>query len=361
MNVDHDRHPLLSTIKSWGLPMKKMNIRVFDLTVLSLLLIGLLSIFLISSYSSINNPFFPPPKSQCHSTLMFNMSTYRDELEEVLAETSTENRTVIIAVVNKAYVEGEKSMLDLFLDGFWLGENTRVLRDHLLIVAVDQTSFERCRFLGLHCYKLKTEGVDFVGEKLYMSGDFIKMMWRRTLFLGDVLKRGYNFVFTDTDVMWLRNPFSRLVLNETLDLQISTDKFNGNESSGDNLINTGFYMIRSNNKTIALFDLWYAKKDNSTGMKEQDVLQALMKEPVFTSLDLNVRFLDLLYFSGFCQDGDVRDVVTVHANCCRSIGAKVADLMAVIRDWNRFKRGSANESLTFGWTKHVACENSWKD
>ncbi|KAI8540236.1 hypothetical protein RHMOL_Rhmol09G0246800 [Rhododendron molle] len=191
-----------------------------------------------------------------------------------------------------------------------------------------------------------------------MSGDFIEMMWRRTLFLGDVLKHGYNFIFTrrkdggclgaarqrrssnvwrckalvaveaketvatgggelvfmdevfadfdfdfetqkvgfvnfDTDVMWLRNPLSRLVLNETLDLQISTDKFNGNESSGDNLINTGFYMTRSN--IIALFDSWYAKKDNSIGMKEQDVLQALMNEPVFTDLDLNVRFLNLPY------------------------------------------------------------------
>ncbi|KAI8540235.1 hypothetical protein RHMOL_Rhmol09G0246700 [Rhododendron molle] len=360
MDVDHDHRPLLSTVKSWCLSVKKMNIRVFDLTVLSLLFIGLLYIFL-SSYSSSNHPFFPPPNSQCHPTLMFNMSTYRDELEEVLAETSTENKTLIIAVVNKAYVEGEKSMLDLFLDGFWLGENTRVLRDHLMIVAVDQTSYERCRFLGLHCYKLETEGVDFGGEKLYMSGDFIKMMWRRTLLLGDVLKRGYNFIFTDTDVLWLRNPFSRLVLNETLDLQISTDRFNGKETSRDNRINTGFYMIRSNNKTIALFDSWYAKKDNSTGMKEQDVLQALIKEPLFTDLDLNVRFLDTLYFSGFCQDSrNVTDVVTVHANCCRSISAKVTDLTAVLRDWKRFKRESANETLTFGWTKHVACENSWR-
>ncbi|XP_058184148.1 uncharacterized protein At1g28695-like isoform X1 [Rhododendron vialii] len=364
MDVDHhDHRPLLSTIQSWGLSVKKMmNIRVFDLTVLSLILfIGLLYIFL-SSYSSSNQPFFPPPKSQCHPTsLMFNMSTYRDELEEVLAETSMANKSLIIAVVNKAYVEGEKSMLDLFMDGFWLGENTRALRDHLLIIAVDQTSYERCRFLGLHCYKLETDGVDFGGEKLFMSDDFIKMMWRRTLFLGGVLKRGYNFIFTDTDVLWLRNPFSRLVLNETLDLQISTDGFNGNEMSRYNRINTGFYMIRSNNKTIALFDSWYAKKDNSTGMKEQDVLQALMKEPVFTDLDLNVRFLDTLYFSGFCQDSrDVRDVVTVHANCCRSISAKVADLTTVLRDWKRFKRGSANETLTFGWTKHVACENSWR-
>ncbi|KAL6977590.1 hypothetical protein U1Q18_026382 [Sarracenia purpurea var. burkii] len=124
------------------------------------------------------------------------MTTYRDDLDEVLAATATENKTVIIAVVNRAYVEGDKSMLDLFLDGFWVGDGTRNLTDHLLIVAVDQVSHERCKFLRLHCYKLETDGVDFAGEKLYMSDDFIKLMWRRTQFLGDVLKRGYNFIFT---------------------------------------------------------------------------------------------------------------------------------------------------------------------
>lgn len=124
---------------------------------------------------------------------------YKDDLERALAGASTENKTVIITVVNKAYVEGDhnnKPMLDLFLDGFWHGEDTRELVNHLLIVSMDQTSYERCKFLHLHCYKLQTDGVDFAGEKLFMSQDFIKMMWRRTLFLGDVLKRGYNFIFT---------------------------------------------------------------------------------------------------------------------------------------------------------------------
>lgn len=110
------------------------------------------------------------------------------------------NKTVIIAMVNKAYVdqdvESDTTMFDLFLSSFWLGEGTRSLIDHLLIVAVDQTAYDRCQFLGLNCYRLETDGVDFGGEKIYMSQDFIKMMWRRTLFTLEVLKRGYNFVFT---------------------------------------------------------------------------------------------------------------------------------------------------------------------
>ncbi|PSS32460.1 Nucleotide-diphospho-sugar transferase protein [Actinidia chinensis var. chinensis] len=346
----------LSTIKSFSLLMKN---RAVDFTIFTLLLVGFLYIFLIST-SSKDMPFFPSPKSPHHSkhpSMMFG-----ENLDTVLAETSTADKTVIIAVVNRAYVDGDVSMLDLFLDGFWLGDGTRSLKDHLLIVAVDQTSHERCRFLRLHCYRLETDGVDFDGEKLYMSDEFIEMMWRRTLFLVDVLKRGYNFIFTDIDVIWLRNPFSRLIMNASIDFQISTDKFNGNEQSEANPINTGFYMIRSNKKTVGLFNAWYARKNNSKGMKEQDVLERLMREGKFRDLGLRVKFLDTLYFSGFCQNSrDVRAVVTVHANCCRSISAKVADLTAVIHDWKRFKRSSANETMTFGWSKHVACINSWKN
>ncbi|GMP69753.1 hypothetical protein CsSME_00028892 [Camellia sinensis var. sinensis] len=347
--------PIIPTFKSFIFFMKN---NVVDFTLFSLLFIGLLYIFIF--IPSTNKSSLPSPKPQSHPSIMFNMTIYKDDLDQVLAETSTKNKTVIIAIINKAYVEGDKSMFDLFLDSFWLGDDSRALRDHLLIVAVDQRSHERCKFLQLHCYKLETDGVDFEGEKLYMSDEFIKMMWRRTLFLGDVLKRGYNFIFTDTDVMWLRNPFSRLVLNETMDLQISVDHFNGDQWSEANNINTGVYMIRSNNKTIALFDEWYSRKDNSTGMKEQDVLEKMMHEGVFRSLRLGVKFLDTLYFSGFCQSSnDVRVVVTVHSNCCRSISAKVADLTAVIHDWKRFKRSSSNETLMFEWSKHTACEHSW--
>ncbi|XP_051138389.1 uncharacterized protein At1g28695-like [Andrographis paniculata] len=279
-----------------------------------------------------------------------------DKLEEALAATSTRNKTVIISFVNKAYVEGNKTtMLDVFLYGFSNGEGTRELMKHLLIVAMDGASYKRCRSLRLHCYKLETQGVDFEGEKVYMSEEFIRMMWRRTLFLGEVLQRGYNFIFTDMDVLWLRNPFPYLTTTEPeLDLQISTDKYR----SAYPRVNTGFYMIRSNNKTRALFHAWYARKDTSPGLKEQDVLQALMLRGVFRRLSLTVKFLDTLYFSGFCQDSrDPAAVATVHANCCRGMAAKLTDLTAVLRDWKRY---NVNDKMTpFRWSSHSACRKSF--
>ncbi|XP_054782913.1 uncharacterized protein At1g28695-like [Prosopis cineraria] len=314
-----------------------------------------------------------PPSSSWNlipnSSAAIDVAGGGDGLDAALARASLgkKEKTVIITVINKAYAEADQentSMLDLFLESFWVGEGTRPLVDHVLFVAIDQTAYERCQFRRLICFRLETDGGDSESEKLYMSSDFIEMMWTRTLFLLQVLKRGYGFVFTDTDIMWLRNPFTRLSKNKSEDFQISTDKYLRNPWSERHLINTGFYFIRSNNKTISLFETWYSKKDNSTGQKEQDVLLDLIAhDGIFGELGLRVRFLDTLYFSGFCEDSkDLRVVTTVHANCCRSIAAKVADLTIVLRDWKRFKKISekgGNLTANYQWTGHFRCWKSW--
>lgn len=169
----------------------------------------------------------------------------------------------------------------------------------------------------------------------------------------------------DMDVSWVRNPFPRLIsTNQTdYDLQISTDNFLPGRRLEHNKINTGFYLVRSNNKTIALFERWYDMKNNSAGKKEQDVLTDLMLNGIFKQLGLTVRPLNTLYFSGFCQNSrDFWAVTTVHANCCRTIRAKVVDLLAVHRDWRRFKEAAVagnRTTTTFRWSAHAACARSW--
>ncbi|XP_068649605.1 uncharacterized protein At1g28695-like [Aristolochia californica] len=281
-----------------------------------------------------------------------------DELESALRMASMENKTVIIAFANKAYAE-QDGMLDIFIESFRKGEDTQWLIPHLLVVAIDQTAFDRCNHHGLRCYKLATDGVDFSGEQLYMSDAFIRMMWRRTLFLADVLRRGYSFIFTDTDVMWLRNPFTEL--GQEGDFQISCDKFNGRAVNTTNPINTGFYYARSCNKTITLFDMWYSARNNYTGMKEQDVLEDMISRGVLEELGVKMRYLDTRYFSGFCQNSrNLRQVITMHANCCRTINAKLLDLRIVIEDWEIIKSSGSNPTMPIRWHQHNRCKMSWK-
>ncbi|CAI8606725.1 unnamed protein product [Vicia faba] len=304
----------------------------------SLAMVTLLFVVIIFIY---NWPFSPLSSSQlllfhneplCHHQSNKNTNineVYGDSLETALGKASMgNNKTLIIAIINKAYVEQDvngdaTTMFDLFLSSFWLGEGTKSLVDNLLIVAVDQTAYDRCMFLRLNCFRLETDGVDFEGEKLYMSQDFITMMWKRTYFLLQVLKRGYNFIFTDIDVMWLRNPFKKLSMKRDEDLQISTDDYHGDPWSENN-INTGFYFVRSNNKTISLFETWYKNKDNSTGKKEQDVLRDLIGGGIFKHLKL-----------------------------------KVADLKTTLRDWKQFKKLEVNSTTNMHWSSHERCSQSW--
>ncbi|KAA8520419.1 hypothetical protein F0562_014675 [Nyssa sinensis] len=122
-----------------------------NLTILCLFLPGFIYLCFWSP-AAISEPFVSIQNYHPYakSNTLQNLNVSKDELEEALDEASMENKTVIIAVVNKAYVEQRDdrypTMLDLFLESFWVGEGTRSLLDHLLIVAVDQTAYDRCKF-----------------------------------------------------------------------------------------------------------------------------------------------------------------------------------------------------------------------
>ncbi|CAN0916132.1 Uncharacterized protein At1g28695 [Linum grandiflorum] len=333
------------------------------LCLLILCLVGLFFVAKLDNHSPSNNL-----ASQRHESVITNDDDDDDELGKVLSEAATADKTLIIATVNRASVEeGDHTpIFDVFLGSFWVGEGTRELVDHLVLVAIDQTAYDRCRFLRLHCYRLVVGEEDRGEEMMYNSPEFAWLMWERVKLLGDVLKRGYSFIFTDIDVLWLRNPFRVLSHNSSIDLQISTEKFNGDEwtPSHTNQMNCGFYMVRSNSRTVSLFEQWYKKKASTTGTgkHEQNVLNEMAWEGQFRDLGVVVRLMDTLYFSGFCQESrDIRLVVTVHANCCRSIAAKVADLKEVVAQWKMFRRDEVafrHTSVLANMT-HMACWMSW--
>ncbi|VAH94682.1 unnamed protein product [Triticum turgidum subsp. durum] len=277
-----------------------------------------------------------------------------DDLEAALRGAADANRTLILSVLNKAYAE-EDGLLDLFVRSLREGEGTAQLLSHVLLVAMDRPAYHRCMSLGgIRCYRLpasRNDTQDLSSEQLYMSDGFIRMMWRRIRLLGDVLKHGYSFIFTDLDVMWLRNPFPSLNRTGEEDLLISSDKFNGRPRDYlSNELNTGFFFVVANNRTAALL-----ARGGSAGLKEQDVLNQMKRRHVFRRLGVRARVLDTARFSGFCQDSrDARQVATVHANCCRTMRAKIADFWAILRAARRL-----NGTTQLRWPPHSQCAKSW--
>ncbi|XP_057799145.1 uncharacterized protein At4g15970-like [Salvia miltiorrhiza] len=275
------------------------------------------------------------------------------ELEKTLREaTMKDNKTVIITTLNKAWTE-PNSIFDLFLESFRIGNGTAHLLDHVVVGAFDKTAYERCKAEGLHCYALTTEGVDFSGEEVFMSEDYLKMMWRRIDFLRTVLELGYDFVFTDADVMWFRDPFTKFYPDG--DFQIACDHYWANYTDMGNSPNGGFNYVKSSKRTIQLYDFWYNGRRYFPGKHDQDVLNMIKFNPFIREIGLEARFLDTAFFGGFCEPSkDLDQVITMHANCCIGIQNKMHDLTMLIHDWKRYVADDKNFT-TRSWTVPRFC------
>ncbi|XP_038974320.1 uncharacterized protein At4g15970-like [Phoenix dactylifera] len=287
--------------------------------------------------------------SQCSKSCTKLTGEHQDLLR-VLRNATMNDKTVILTALNEAWAK-PNSVLDLFLESFHIGEQTEQLLNHLVIIAMDPKAFERCKSVHAHCYFLTTEAVDFTAEKRHSSQDYLRMKWRRLEFLRVILELGYNFLFTDMDVMWFRNPFSHFSSNA--DITFSTDGFNGNPSDVNNWPNNGFVYVRSCDQTIEFYKYWCFARSLYPGLSEQTVLNKIKYDNV-ARINQRIRFLDTAYFGGFCQPSkDFNKVCTMHANCCIDIDTKLHDLRILLADWKNYTSRTAEERKLGGFSWRI--------
>ncbi|XP_026387403.1 uncharacterized protein At4g15970-like isoform X2 [Papaver somniferum] len=273
--------------------------------------VGVPSLYL---YSAVYHPFDFHSSSNnllTGSAFSYNINHSEDSdevrLERVLKEASMGQRTVILTTLNEAWAAP----------------------------ALDQKAYSRCLAVHSHCFPLSTQGVDFSKEAYFMTPDYLKMMWRRIAFLLSVLEMGYNFIFTDADIMWFRDPFPRFYPDA--DFQIACDLFFGSSYDLQNRPNGGFNYVKSNNRTIEFYKFWYSSRDIHPGYHDQDVLNMIKFDPFIMEIGLKMRFLNTAYFGGFCESSkDLNQVCTMHANCCLGLDNKVHDLKIMLDDWRKF-------------------------
>eukprot|EP00253_Pinus_taeda_P023005 PITA_23005 len=308
-------------------------------------------------FTSKINPLSKPVK---HPLLSNNA----DDLEIALAKASMPNKTLIMTAANTAWME-PNGLIDLLLESFRIGEGTQELLDYLLIVALDERAFNRCKEIHLHCYELRTEGVDFSGEKFFMTKDYVKITQRKIEFLKDVVEHGFSFVFTVSlpnlsrtyaDIVWLRNPFKRF--SREADFQISCDTCDYGPADLRNFPNTGFAFVRSNQQTIRLYNLWYNFTQRYPGRHDQDAFNAMKFSKEFANIGLKPLHLDAAYFSGFCDTrATLQYVCTMHANCCKGLKAKTHDLRATLEKWMLYRLDVGRRS-EIHWRSRDECRRS---
>ncbi|XP_038972425.1 uncharacterized protein At4g15970-like isoform X2 [Phoenix dactylifera] len=255
-------------------------------------------------------------------------------LEKVLKEAAMEDKTVILTTLNAAWAS-PGSIIDLFIESFRFGDGTCKLLNHLVIITLDRKAYVRCMSIHFHCFALTTTGVDFSREKHFMSAGYLKMMWRRIEFLRVVLEKGYNFIFSDADIMWFRDPLPHFYPDG--DFQIACDQYLGSATDLGNRPNGGFNYVKSNNRSIEFYKFWYSSREKHPGLHDQDVLNFIKYDPLLAEIGVRIRFLSTTYFGGICEPSrDFSKVCTMHANCCIGLGRKIHDLRVMLDDWRNY-------------------------
>ncbi|PUZ36069.1 hypothetical protein GQ55_9G010600 [Panicum hallii var. hallii] len=274
-------------------------------------------------------------------------------LAAVVARAATpDDRTVIITCVNHAWA-APGSLLDLFLESFRVGDGIADLLDHVLIVAMDPLAMARCRVLHPHCYLYTMPGIDFASAKFFLSKEYLELVWSKLKLQRRVLQLGYNFLFTDVDILWFRNPFKHVTAYA--DMSISSDVFFGDPDNMDNFPNTGFFHVRPNKRTIAMTRAWHEARERYPGRNEQPVFNAI-KKGLVRDLRLRLQYMDPAFMGGFCSYGkDLRRICTMHANCCVGLGNKLRDLRTLLADWRNYTAMPHWAKQHAKWTVPGAC------
>uniref|UniRef100_A0A0E0N6W6 Nucleotide-diphospho-sugar transferase domain-containing protein n=1 Tax=Oryza rufipogon TaxID=4529 RepID=A0A0E0N6W6_ORYRU len=257
------------------------------------------------------------------------------ELEKLLAAVADEHKNIIMTSVNEAWA-APGSLLDLFLEGFRAGEGIARFVDHLLIVALDDGAFRRCRDVHPHCYRLAVAGRNFTDEKVFMSEDYLDLVWSKVKLQQRILELGYNFLFTDVDILWFRDPFEQMSM--AAHMVTSSDFFIGGAYNPANFPNTGFLYVRSSRRAVGVMEAWRAARASYPGRHEQQVLNEIKRELV-ERRGVRIQFLDTAHVAGFCSNTrDFATLYTMHANCCVGLGAKLHDLRNLLEEWRAYRR-----------------------
>ncbi|CAL9014826.1 unnamed protein product [Prunus brigantina] len=270
------------------------------------------------------------------SLLKFQTNPESAELVEVLRRASMADRTIILTIVEEAWT-GPGSVLDLFLESFRIGQGTKWLLNHLIIVTLGRQAFQYFKSLHPHCFQLTPIGVSkpSTGEQLHQhSRD-------RHDLLHKVLQLGYNLVFTEVDVMWFRNPIPHFNPQDEVTIPCDLEP-----KYGSNKQDRGLFYVKSNYISVKFFNYLKLVGVLYPNTPFESLCEIATEQEIMEMLGMRIKFLYKVYFGGFCQPlKNNSEVYTMQANCCEKIESKVHDLKLVLDDWSNFTGQSSNHSL----------------
>ena len=108
---------------------------------------------------------------------------------------SMEDRTVILTILDGTW-GSPGSVLDLFLESFRIGQKTQRFLNHLVVAALDNQAYRYCTSIHPHCFQLTPVTSKLAKRKGSTSPDHLMLKKIKYDLLLEVIKLGYNIVFT---------------------------------------------------------------------------------------------------------------------------------------------------------------------
>jgi hypothetical protein len=128
--------------------------------------------------------------------------------------------------------------------------------DNLLVAAFDEAVYKFGFVRGFAIFPILVEGPGEHANCDYGTTCFRKITKQKSQAVLNILRKGYHVLWTDMDVVWLQNPIPDLWSYGPATFLVQSNEPSTAAPSNSNLrINSGFYLARADDSTIAAFDL----------------------------------------------------------------------------------------------------------
>lgn len=141
--------------------------------------------------------------------------------------------------------------------------------------------------------------------------------------------------------MWFRNPIPHFNPQDEVTIPCDLEP-----KYGSNKQDRGLFYVKSNDISVEFFNYLKLVGVLYPNTPFESLCEIATEQEIMEMLGMRIKFLDKVYFGGFCQPlKNNSEVYTMQANCCEKIESKVHDLKLVLDDWSNFTGQSSNNSL----------------
>mmetsp|Transcript_408 Transcript_408/g.657 ORF Transcript_408/g.657 Transcript_408/m.657 type:complete len:540 (-) Transcript_408:110-1729(-) len=162
------------------------------------------------------------------------------------AGNASERKMAIVMVANEG-------VMDLLLNFLCSAEEIHLDLQSVVVFVGDLQYVQLIESMGANAmYSPSLGSMPANAAETYLDDTFSRMMWFKVTSVYLALLAGYNVLFQDVDLVWLRDPFKYLLdLNQDV---IFMDDGQKSPRYTPFYVNSGFYFVRHNLRTLYLFE-----------------------------------------------------------------------------------------------------------